>query len=337
MRITFLLLNLLGLASADIGLVVDVSGTMARYGNWQADVVRTAESVLRGDSVPELGNFESTPNPGLLAAFNGNQNENLVLVPFGTIQSDRFPYFGPIQTARPNEVSRLFPMDRALYTAIRTNKSLAVAVAAKLAGFAHGEARLVVISDFLIDAELTDSQRDFVNDFESRTRQETPVILSWRADKRVQMKFIRIHATDPAAGSPPRASSATIQLVSSRLVDNPKRLQFQWRSVGGPFESYRLVVRDASHREVFARSSLIGNTASFPNPPTGKLTWIVSGYGADGSPVVSPTGTVVVESGIGLVLAILLIIGLGIGGLWWKVSQSRRPVRDAREYDRKDD
>jgi hypothetical protein len=306
---------------------------MAKYGNWQRDALTLVERILSGESVDETA-FEATGDRAAVGAFKMAQGQSVAVIPFGSADQESFPYFnGTAPVVSSTALAGVFPLMPASFKATNTNKPLAIAVAARLAGYEKGEARLIAISDFLVDANLSEPQQQYVNQFESSMQTESPVIFSWRKNRRVQVKLIRARALTRGPGAPttPVAKTATIQLLSAKPVANPPSVQFNWKaSDPAAFQSYSLTIKDdATRAKVFSRASLLGTSASWQAPPSGKYTWQVSGALQDGSQVNSAAGQFEVEGGsLAWVMLPLLALGAIGGTLWWMNSRKGRKRGD---------
>lgn len=320
--------------SGPVAVLVDVSGTMKGYGNWQGDACALVETILGGK--PELPEaWRVTGSASSAAGFKLEPGARIHLVLFGSAQSNTFPFFQTVE-ALP-ELGRLrerFPLSPGAYTQARTNKTLAQAVGARLAADPGGEARVIVISDFLVDSDLSAGQLEFANQFESQAQVESPAIFSWAKEPRVQVKLLRFRlsaAAAPQAAPAAAAAAPAVRLLGVRLIDsNPRRAQFSWRVEGGAApESCRLVVRDLeTRRTVWSASHVLGNSAAWINPTPGRRTWQVVATHRDGSETSSPAVAFSVPSrGPSPLLWVALAVGV-IAALYYF---SSRGVRKRRE------
>ena len=319
-------------SAQDMVVVIDVSGSMAHYGSWQAEVLSLVTSIAGGEPV-RADAFEPIGALNAAEKFRLQPGQTLHIVPFGSVDTDGFPYFKGIRSTRDaGGLSAIFPLNSSSFRSAQTNKPLATAVAASLAAYEKNEARLFVISDFLVDADLTSAQQQYVNQFESNSHTETPLILSWKKDRRVQLKLIRVRALTTSQTPPPTLPSATVQLLSAKLTENPRRVQCAWKaSSPDVFQSYTLTIRNpATRKTVFTRVGLLGTSGVYPDPPSGKYAWQVVGTLADGGQVSSPAGQFEVEgSWFGGFLLGLAAIGCLGAGLWWFNSKKKRKDEDA--------
>jgi len=124
----------------------------------------------------------------------------------------------------PSELGSAFPSDTSAYSDGKTNKPLAIAVAVAEAAKHSGMARLIVISDFLVDADLSPSQQEFENDIESKSAVDTPLILVWKQNPRVQVKLMRFRLLKTSSVSQ-KDEAVRIQLLPFTLR---KALRESW-------------------------------------------------------------------------------------------------------------
>jgi hypothetical protein len=312
------------LPAADVAILVDVSGTMASYGAWQEDASALLDAVVNGRQ-PSLQQWRSAGDLKALPSFA--DAGSLHFVRFGSTQSASFPFFGEPQKLNAASLAAAFPKSRADYQQPRTNKPLAVAVGANLAsGGAAGTARVIVISDFLVDSDLTNDQQTYVNDFESRAQVETPLILSWARDNHVQIKFLRIGIAGVAPDDKEPAS-ASVQLLAARVLEDPRRVQFAWKVNGAAARHYSLQVRDAATRNlVFARNNVLSNSVLYPNPKAGRFHWQVTATLENGALVASPAAIVQVPgSGPWAWIGLLGALGAVGYGAWYYSKRKRHP------------
>jgi hypothetical protein len=213
-------------------VVIDISGTMKGYGHWQPDALGVCQAILqRGSLESAKSSWDIKGNESAVKSFAVGEGQ-VTVIPFGSTKTNFFPYFTGIKRlGSSSELGSAFPLDRELFREARTNKPLALAVAAKLVG-AEEVTRAIVISDFMVDSQLTKDEESFVNDFESSTLIETPIILSWRQDPKVQIKLIAFHKTEPAEGS--ATNGAFIEILPPKLRNSsPRSLELKWRTSDG--------------------------------------------------------------------------------------------------------
>jgi hypothetical protein len=314
LRLIVLLLFAIALRAGDVALLVDVSGTMHNYGSWQPDAFALVKKLLEGDvSSAAISQWEQVGDGSIVSDFALGTGE-LHLLPFGSIQGDSFPYFSGTQKIPLSDLRSSFPLSADLFRQSKTNKSLAQAVGTQLAG-SSGTAHLIVISDFLIDANLTDAEREFVNHSETAAHPDAPVIYSWRPDKRVQIKLIRTHIPSPSAESgvqPPQDGS--IRLLGATVLSRGQGVQFRWSlSSSVPRKYYQFLVRDPkSNRIVFTRDRVLGESLTYADPPRGFLKWQVVVTLENGSILTSPIGVVKVPGADSLQIVLVGLVVCGV-------------------------
>lgn len=310
---------------AEVSVLVDVSGTMGHYGRWQPDAVSLIQSILEGRS-PATANFEVTGNQAAVTQFKVENGTLIELLRFGSIKSNEFPFFAQPQTVNdPADLAGVFPLNQPDYTQARTNKDLAEAVGAQLA--ASSPARLIVISDFLVDADMDQNEQEFVDRFQSANQIETPVIFKWRPDSRVMVKLILARpSTATAPVEAPQSSAAqaapavTISVRDAHALPNSDVLFFRWHAAGNTsgVQSYSVRLRHPHTHRVEKEIAGISPTASSARvkaPHGGKYLASVTAVLTDGSTVESgavPVSTAKNNSGI--VIAVILLIA--ITGVW---------------------
>ncbi|HEY7405368.1 MAG TPA: hypothetical protein VIB39_17715 [Candidatus Angelobacter sp.] len=297
---------------------------MKNYGRWQPDAIQAVEAVLAGDPLA-MDSWQATGDANVVRDYKLSKEHSLYFLPFGSIAKHEWPFFtGVTRLNSPADLDALFPREGKLFTQSRTNKSLAIAVAGNPSGATDYAADLIVISDFLMDANMNDAEIRYVDDFEASSASATPLILLWKKDPRLQIKFIRIR---PA--SPPRPDDtevrpvATVRLVEALHTAKPEALQMRWRIDGAAdVKNYSVYVRDEKGRTVFSAAHLLDKSVSYANPAAGKLNWYVIANLNDGSQLKSAVGNVVVppSSSSGMLFLLLLVLaGAGfLGYRWWQ-------------------
>ena len=279
------LLCALPVAAADIAVLVDVSGTMGHYGLWQPEAATLIHSILDGEFRHAAWDREGKATEPL--DFKLSPGAKIHLVRFGSIHSESSPYFrSPLTLTSPEELHKVFPQNPIEYSEAKTNKSLAQAVGGALAEDGEGAIRLIVVSDFLVDAELNSEQRQFVNSFESRVQTDPPVIYSWRTNPRVQVRLMSFKSMRRGPVAPSDVSpSASVRLSSARLYESPKRVSFTWSIVPDtPEVLYDIAVQNKRSGVVsFSRSGVLALSAIWPNPDSGDYVWKVTARLSDGT------------------------------------------------------
>ncbi|MEO8660694.1 MAG: hypothetical protein ABI693_19645 [Bryobacteraceae bacterium] len=330
--------------AADVSVVVDVSGTMGRYGAWQVDTVTLLERVLAGDSLADV-RFSSTGDREAALRFRLGAGECIYLLRFGSVQTDAFPFFTPAQRAGSvSELRGLFPYRLEQYKESRTNKPLAAAVAARIMG--GPMARLIVISDFLVDADLTQQQQQYVNEFESQAKIETPLIFNWTGGNRVSVKLIEVAIPStkprPDAPPPPPVSVHQIQILEARSIEgSPARTQFRWRvTPPGAIRAFRLTLRNVKDgRTVRDQGGLAVPSVAVATPDPGDYRVVVTGDFEDGTQAISPPYPLKVEGNSLAVLWGLLGVGAAGTAFWWlsrQASQRSAAKAGGRKQDEED-
>ncbi len=295
-------------------MLIDVSGTMGNYGPWQSPVRALVAGILGGQIDGSDWTLDGDANTAV--DFRLEDGDRVHLFRFGSIQTDGYPYFAPALVLQRNEFSTHFPLSREQFREARTNKPLALAVGAQSVMHA-GKARLIVVSDFLVDSDLSADQRSFSNQFESKTSSEPPVIYSWRTNPRVQVKLLRFSGLEGSdrAGSPvgPQvAEMPRLSIVGTQFFDSPNRLVvMRWKLTGDATDvTYSVSVSDPGKGvAVFVRKGLPSQTVAWPAPPSGQFAWRVTASLRDGTSISSSTVPLMIPG------ASFVPIMLGVGGL----------------------
>lgn len=321
------------LHASDVTVVVDVSGTMGRYGKWQPDVLDLIESLATG--APAAGpKFTSTGDTSTAAQFKLAAGEGMTLLKFGSIQSDAYPFFTNAQkVANATELRGVFPNTAVAFKEKLTNKELAFAVGARLAG--ASPARMIVISDFLSDADVSEQQQQYINQFQSQSKLETPIIYTWLTDKRVLVKLMvanaKLEATAPVAASPAETPKTdhTVQILEARALEGGKH-QFRWRiTPAAPVKSYRLTIRDVKTRKiVIEQPGLASPAVAISTPPPGDYFAQVTADLEDGSESASRPYPLKVEGSYGGILLALAALAAIVGGLWFFMRRANKQKAD---------
>lgn len=310
--------------ASDVAVVVDVSGTMGRYGKWQPDVLDLIEALTTG-SPATTAKFNSTGDNQTVSQFKLAAGEGITLLKFGSVQSDAYPFFSSAQkVGSAAELRGVFPNTPAAFREKQTNKELALAVGARLAG--NSPARLIVISDFLSDADLSQQQQQYINQFQSQSRLETPIIYTWLTDNRVLVKLMVANSkteTAPKHDEPavkPATVDHQVQILEARQLDgSPSRYQFRWRITPvAPVKSYRLTLRDVKTRRiVIEQPGLASPAVAIPTPDPGDYFAQVTADLEDGSESASRPYPVKIEGSYGGVIIALIVLAAVVAGLWF--------------------
>ena len=312
------------LHASDITVVVDVSGTMGRYGKWQPEVLDLIESLTNG--TPSIATkFTSTGDSQGASQFKLAPGEGITLLKFGSVQSDSYPFFTSAQkTANANELRGIFPNAAAAFKEKQTNKDLALAVGARLAG--ASPARMIVISDFLSDADLSQQQQQYINQFQSQTRLETPIIYTWLTDNRVLVKLMVANSKTPSTvESDKPKTDHQVQILEARQLDGGKH-QFRWRILpAAPVKSYRLTIRDAKTRKIIIEQpGLASASVAVSTPEPGDYFAQVTADLEDGSEAASRPYPLKVEGSYGGILLALAALAAIVGALWFFMRRANR-------------
>ncbi len=283
--------------SKEMSLLVDVSGSMARYGPWQDEALSLVQDVLNGHDHTSDTIWKLIGSAQTLSEFSMSSGDRLHLVLFGSVSSHIFPYFRTLDLSGTADLDKVFPRSQSLFREARTNKLLAIAVGARLAARNGGMAELIVISDFLNDSDLNDSEREFFNQFDSEAEQSSPVTFSWNRDSRVQVKLMQarlplsssVQSTATQVPSVPRSGS--LQLFTPQpLAGGRKAMRFRWRlSDAAGLVGYTLDILDqATRRSIVHRAGLIAPAFTWTDAPGGRYRWRVAATFEDQSQVTSP-------------------------------------------------
>lgn len=307
------------LAAADLGVLVDLSGSMAHYGAWQPDALALVRGIAQGNPGPARELWTVKGDSAALPEFACGNNCRFAFLRFGSLRQPKHPFFQPIQTLDGiAALESVFPRAGAEFTEARTNRSLAQAVVAQALAPQGGSARLIVISDFLADSTLNQEQQAYVTDSESRTTVVSPLIFSWKRDNRVQIRLVQFNVRPPEPPQPPQPPEpppqtkngpqgpekehkpALLQLLPAKLLSSPRRLQFGWKyAEPDKVRDYEIHVRDARppQKQVFSKQGLIAASVQFRDPPKGTYRWHVVAKLEDGGEVRSETDSVTVPGG----------------------------------------
>ena len=326
-----LLLFALPCAASDVAVLIDVSGTMGHYGAWQEDARTLVSSVLSGN--PREMGWQREGNAIALPDFALRSGDRVHLVKFGSVVSTSFPYFKPEQTSStPADFENSFPLSPSDYVEARTNKPLAIAVGSRLSADSAGTARLIVISDFLVDSDLNAEQQRFVNAFDSKVQTQSPVIYSWSHNPHLQVKLISnkqvTTSSSQVTQSPP--DDIAIRLSGAKVFESPKRVDFSWSlNKDLPDVTYSITVQNPrAGTVVFSRSRILASSVLWPSPDAGNYVWRVTANLPNDQTISSASAPLTVPSdSMGPTLAGVAALGALGGAVWW---YSRRRVTKAR-------
>lgn len=309
-----------------VAVLVDVSGTMAHYGDWQPEAVSLIRAITSGDlAAIRSDRWKQTGDTGHLSEFAVLSGDSIQLVRFGSLQKDAFPFFSAIQEiSNLRDLESAFPLNHSLFQEPKTNKSLALAVGAQLVTH-DNVANLVVVSDFLEDRKLTAAQEDFLIGFESKSEITMPVIWNWIPDQNVQLKLLHVRFSNNQAGTT-AAETSSIQLLSPTINDGQVRsVQFRWKKTGpGEVRSYLARVFDSGTRKLVFERSAISPAVLWAPAESGHFQWKVTAILDNDAQVESATAALTVpgSSHMGLVFFILFV-ALCVAGAWFYARWNR--------------
>jgi hypothetical protein len=305
-------------AASDVAVVVDVSGSMKDYGPWQGDAKVAIAAVLGGR--PPSAEWDVTPKGADLSAYATQTQESVTLIQFGSVRAtSTYPYFDRIQTSlSPSSVSAQFPINPSTYTESRTNNALAEAVAISMVGATGGPTRVIMLSDFLADARMSEEQLAFVNGVQGRYAKYTDATLSWIGNPRVQIKLLRFAPLSVASSTPVAGSElGSLHLFPPRYDEASRSVIFSWNYEGPSLaEKYDVKVVDVqAGSPVFTKYNLGSKTVTYPKVSPGRFRWSIVAYAHDGKTIEQSASFVIPgKSPIPLmILCIAIIAGLGVG------------------------
>jgi hypothetical protein len=302
--------------ASDVAVVVDVSGSMAHYGPWQLDAIRVISNVLEKGAIGEESvNWSVSGDAGLLTHFRLGSGDHIQLIKFGSIHPDVSSYFPAESLSSTDELKSKFPSLADFHDA-HTNKELATAVAVKLVGGPHTPARIMSISDFLSDADLKQEQQEFVNSVMQGTSIENKVVLSWKKNPRVMLRFQYI--TVPSGSASPendKGEKGALELIPARLNAASKSVVLSWRPVGVKPLRYDVKAVSPDGTVLLSKAGLIASEVLLPDAPGGEFTWTVSAHYSGGGIVNASRRELFPDnSNIGVLITLALIAVLMVGG-----------------------
>jgi hypothetical protein len=290
-------------------VAVDVSRSMRNYGEWQDDAKSALVAILFAGKAPNAQIWKASGNLDVLGSFRSGGN--VLMLRFGSFPTQEFPYFESSQSTDAESFTSNFP-NAASFRDQKTNKPLALAVAANLSSQESGEGYAVFVSDFLSDSDISRQHQEFINNTEVAFAQHIPLTLTWTKDPRLQLKFIHFHRISAAAR--PSDQSVTITLLPAEFYHRPDRYLLRWKA-GPVFDRFSVKVEDSSSRSVvFEKVNLASKEAIFNNPPNRALRWYVVGSNTSGESVRSASQNLAGHGSPSLVLPGILVI-LIVGGL----------------------
>lgn len=327
--IALLVLFLSGVANArNLVIVVDVSGSMRNYGAWQSDANTLVNQLLSGNSPGLSWSFVGSKEK--TSAFKVDSNDKIYLIPFGSVAKDaKYPFFERIQG--PIELQNLdasFPKSGNEFRALRTNKPLAMAVAAKMGLESSQEALVIMISDFLVDADLSDEQIAFANEMEKSEVLYTIGTFSWLSNPHVQAKLLRFlpDSNSQSVQPIPTAEHGKLRIASPQYDESRNILRIAWTYIGKPEPvKYGVNVRSIGvGTPVLNRENVAVTSIEIANPPAGQLRLTVTAFLADNTSIVQSQNIQIPQKrgDLSVFLIALFLIALVGFFLWAKRSGS---------------
>jgi len=302
--------------ASDLAVAVDVSGSMAKYGPWQPDARRVIQNILENGSIgAETDNWTISGDPKTIKTFQVASGDHIQFIKFGSINHNLSTFF-PVQSlGSPAEINTTFP-GLADFRDARTNKELASAVAVKLVGEPAKPARIISVSDFLSDADLSKEQQEFVNAVMNGTQVENSLVLSWKKNPRVMVRLQRIML--PASVLPQSTSEGKrIELMPAKLNQDSSSLLLEWKSVGPKPTRFDIRVISKDGTQQFSKVGLITNEVLDKDAPGGEITWTVVAHYDDGGVVTASRHELLPDSGnMGAIIVVVVIVLMLLAGFF---------------------
>ncbi|MBD3342008.1 MAG: hypothetical protein GF353_23110 [Candidatus Lokiarchaeota archaeon] len=214
--------------------------------------------------------------------------KNLLIMEFGTILYDKFPYFKKPNSVKPESrgevvsfISNQFP-ERVSQD--WTYEFLAEAVISKILReqFQSREWYLFVLSDFIESHgfSMTDEQTALVDDYLSgkKLKFSTPVILQYKNRKELQIKVVKVSIST----ADQRHTKIFSLLAPGNRFEykNKKMINFSWKWKGNPedINNYILVVRKKERKgyKIICQKRLTLNRYVLKTPSGGNYEWFVT-------------------------------------------------------------
>ena len=193
--------------SRNVGVLVDVSGSMAAYGDWYADAKQQVSHLLVSGAI-DSDNWELTNSSRSKEFHLVGPADHILFMRFGSVIDHRYPYFmkpSLLPNVTDQGIQELlennFPDSRRDFHERKTNRPLAEAVAAKylVTHFGEHPVYLLIISDFLVDADVNSEEEQLIQAFENTYGVNTPLILAWKKNQLVQLKVLALVPAKPPA------------------------------------------------------------------------------------------------------------------------------------------
>lgn len=278
-----------GAAAADsLAVVVDVSGSMNRYGPWQPDAKKAIAAILAGN-LPQDGRWQADVSAQAnLSAYAIGGDGRVLLLPFGSVRADAArPYFAG-KSLTPSELDGEFPAKASDFTQDRTNNALAEAAAIHLVGQHITNVPVVMVSDFLADATPSPDQLAFQSDIAKRYSKLTDATLSWARNPRVQIRLLLFKPRESSVEAKgPTGPPGSLRLIPPRYDSRGRNLFLAW-AYDGPIapEKFDVVVRSESRGTMlFTKRDIAGNSVTYQRAAPGRMKWSVTAVMPDGRPI----------------------------------------------------
>ncbi|MCU1285316.1 MAG: hypothetical protein JWO13_1666 [Acidobacteriales bacterium] len=315
-----ILIAALPCAASEPIVAIDVSQSMQHYGAWQGDVKAALASVLFDGKKPSETAWRFTGNVDVLHRFLAQGSVRIIR--FGSYPVQEYPYFNLAQASDGIAFNKEFPNANE-FKDQKTNKPLALAIAADLSAENASEGFAIVVSDFLTDSDVSQQHQDFINKAESEFSQQIPLTLTWLKDPRVQLKFIQFERASTRPNAASQESNPITLLLPEFSKERPVRYVLRWKA-DNSLERFNVKVEDSTTREtMFEKSNLASREAIFLNPPSRNMRWYVTGWRASGESVRSNTQTLTSPPRESSILPIVLLLTLiaGAGALVFRTQK----------------
>lgn len=288
---------------------IDVSRSMRDYGNWQEDAKRALTDIIFLGKAPDTQTWKSVGNIDVLQNFK--LSGDVTVFRFGSFPTKEYPYFDSTQASDASRFVEEFPETNS-FRDQKTNKPLALAVAAVLSSQNANDGYAVFVSDFLADSDVSRQHQEFINNTEAAFTQQVPLTLTWARDPRLQLKFVHFQRTTPSTNT--SSQTGTITLLQAQFYSRPDRYLLRWKA-DSTFDRFQVRVEDAATGAVvFEKSNLASEQATFRGPPSRAMRWYVIGTNSNGESVRSAaqnlTGQASPSLFVPVLLAILVVVGL---------------------------
>lgn len=295
--IIFIATNKILAQNIDIAVLCDVSRSIRSHE--LAGGKDAIHALLRNGSIAigwELSSPDAIHEFPFLAQYTSPifSGKNFVLLEFGTIQKDEFPYFQKpksitIQNLKQviNFIETNFPSN---VTDQWTYEFLAEAVISKIMKdeLRSKEWYLFVLSDFIESHgfSMTDEQTALVDKYlEGKDiKFSTPVILRWKQRPDLQIKIVKLSTN----GVPQLRERVTLLTPQNGYkFKNVKTINFiwNWKGTADELNNYTLVVRkkERDKYNLVMQQRLKLNRYFFKKPNSGNYEWFVTANSDEGT------------------------------------------------------